>query len=114
MNCRIFRTDSSLLFELFVKYFSPVYHDYKMSLTCVTTNRILTITITAISVEIKHWKVKHWAMTALIAAAYEGNVTIVPMLLQSGKVHVDQQTSVSQYVDGINIILHIYLAYTIC
>ena len=52
-------------------------------------------------------------MTALIAAAYEGNVTIVPMLLQSGKVHVDQQTSVSQYVDGINIILHIYLACTI-
>ena len=84
-----------------------------MSLTCVATNRILTTTITAISVQIKHWKVKHWAMTALIAAAYEGNVTIVPMLLQSGKVHVDQQTSVSHYVDGIYIILHIYLEYTI-
>ena len=38
-------------------------------------------------------QVDYRIMTALIVAAYKGHVEVVQMLLQSGKVHVDQKDS---------------------
>ena len=46
-------------------------------------------------------------MTALMVAAYKGHVEVVQMLLQAGKVHVDQQSCVSSML----FIIHFYILF---
>ena len=51
-------------------------------------------------------------MTAMIVAAYKGHVGIVQMLLQSGKVHVDQKDSQVSMLFFIH--LPILFMYIVC
>ena len=51
-------------------------------------------------------------MTALTVAAYRGHMEVVQMLLQAGKVHVDQQTSDVSMLFIIHLpILFMYIWY---
>ena len=57
-------------------------------------------------------QVDYSMMTALIVAAYKGHVEVVQMLLQSGKVHVDQKDSEVSILFIINLhVLFMYIYY---
>ena len=72
-----------------------------------TSDNIITNTVDVTNVQ-----VDYWMMTALIVAAHKGLVEVVLMLLQSGKVHIDQQTSVSSMLFIIHLpILFMYIWY---
>ena len=86
------------------------YIKYDDVMEPVNSDNVITKTGIPTSVQDHAWKI-----TALIVAAYEGHVNIVQMLLQSGKIHVDQKDSevcmlfVFMYVRYIYIYIYMYV-----
>ena len=77
----------------------PVLHYY--------SDNIIANTVTVANVQ-----VDYSMMTALIVAAYKGRVEFVRLLLQSGKVHVDQKDSEVSILFIIHLhVLFMYIYY---
>ena len=72
----------------YIKYVDVIEPIKVCQFSTSTSDLIITTTV-----DVTNEQVDNAMMTALMVAAYKGHVEVVQMLLQSGKVHVDQKDS---------------------
>ena len=91
----------------YIKYVDVIEPIKVCQFSTSTSDLIITTTV-----DVTNEQVDNAMMTALMVAAYKGHVEVVQMLLQSGKVHVDQKDSKVSMLFIIHLpILFMYIWY---